>query len=171
MAFHCLVQMRRWQFGFPATGSGKSAGEVAPSTCSVVTAVVCFPNMNPYQRPKGLTETAILMSITNAMGWLIVDWSKPHAATIFVLFTIFILVGYLVIWFYWKGRSWARILVLLTSLLCLYNLRFFPRAGFAERLMIGAEAVLAVFLLFWLNTPKVRLFFQAAKHTQTLPTA
>jgi hypothetical protein len=59
-------------------------------------------------RPKGLTETAVVMSVTNAMGWLIVDWSKPHAATTFVLFTIFILVGYLVIWFYWQGRNWAR---------------------------------------------------------------
>jgi hypothetical protein len=30
MAFHCLVQMRCWQFGFPATGSLVSAltGEV-----------------------------------------------------------------------------------------------------------------------------------------------
>jgi hypothetical protein len=126
--------------------------------------------MNPNQRPRGLTETAILMSIPNAMGWLIVDWSKSNAATAFALFTIVILVGYLVIWFYWKGRNWARILVLLTSLLCLYNLRFFFRAGFTERLMIGAEALLAVFLLFWLNTRDVRLFFHASKHTQAPPT-
>jgi hypothetical protein len=65
-----------------------------------------------------------------------------------VLFTVVILVGYLVIWFYWKGRNWARILVLVTPLLCLYNLRSFLRAGFTERMMIAAEAVLAVFLLF-----------------------
>jgi hypothetical protein len=65
--------------------------------------------MNPWQRLKGLTETAILMSVTNAMGWLIIDWSKSNASTTFVLFTIFILVGYLVIWFYWKGQNWARI--------------------------------------------------------------
>jgi hypothetical protein len=56
--------------------------------------------MNPCQRQNGLPETGILMLITNAMGWLIVDWSKPNAATIFVLFAIFILAGYLVIWFY-----------------------------------------------------------------------
>ena len=122
--------------------------------------------MNPYQRPKGLTETAILMSITNAMGWLIVDWSTPHAATTFAIFTIFIVVGYSVIWFYWKGRNWARILVLLTSLLCLYNLRLFFRAGFVERMMIVAEAVLAVFLLVWLNSGNVKSFFRAPKFTQ-----
>jgi len=119
--------------------------------------------MDAYQRPNGLTETAVLMSLTNALGWLIVDWSKPHAATTFWLFTILILVGYLVIWFYWKGRNWARILVLLTSLLCLYNLRYFLRGGIIEQVMIGSEAVLAVFLLFWLNSRNVKSFFRASR--------
>jgi hypothetical protein len=118
--------------------------------------------MNPYPRPKGLTETAIFMSVMNAMGWLIVDWTKPGAATMFAVFTIFILFGYLVIWFYWNGRNWARILVLLTSLLCLYNLRFIFRVGFRERTMIAAEAALAVFLLWWLNSGSVKSFFRAS---------
>ena len=123
--------------------------------------------MNAYQRPKGLTETATLMSLTNALGWLLIDWSKPHAAMTFSLFTVFILVGYIVIWFYWKGRNWARILVLLTSLLCLYNLRYLFRGGIIERVMIAAEAVLAVFLLFWLNSPNVKSFFRDSKNMQT----
>ena len=110
------------------------------------------------------------MSLTNALGWLTVDWSKPHAAATFWLFTIFILVGYLVIWFYWRGRNWARILVLLTSLLCLYNLRYFFRAGIIERVMIGSEAVLAVFLLFWLNSTNVKLFFHAPRNMQSQTT-
>lgn len=119
--------------------------------------------MDAYPQPKGLTETAVLMSLTNALGWFIVDWSKPHAAIIFSVFTILILVGYFVIWFYWRGRNWARILVLLTSLLCFYNLRHFFRGGIVERVMIGSEAVLAVFLLFWLNSPNVKAFFRALK--------
>lgn len=119
------------------------------------------------QRPKGLTETAVLMALTNALGWLIVDWSNPHAATTFSIFTIFILVGYFVIWFYWKGRNWARILVLLTSVLSLFNLRYLFRSGIIERVMIGSEAVLAVFLLFWLNSPNVKSFFRDSKNMQT----
>ena len=125
--------------------------------------------MIPYQRPKGLTETAVFMSLTNALGWFIVDWSNPHAAIIFWIFTIFILIGYIVIWFYWRGRNWARILVLLTSLLCLYNLRHFFSRGNIERVMIGSEAVLAVFLLFWLNRPNVKAFFRAPKNPQISP--
>ena len=119
--------------------------------------------MNGNPRPKGITETAVLMSLTNALGWLFVDWSKPHAATTFTLFTVFILIGYLVIWFYWKGRNWARILVLLTSLLCLYNLHYLHRAGMVERITIAAEAVLGLFLLFWLNSHSVKTFYRTSK--------
>jgi len=127
--------------------------------------------MQAHQRPKGLTESAVLMSLTNALGWFIVDWSNPHAATTFLLFSIFILAGYFVIWFFWRGRNWARLLVLLTSLLCLYNLRYFFRGGIVERVMVGSEAVLAVFLLFWLNSRGVKSFFRTPKDTQAVPSA
>jgi hypothetical protein len=50
----------------------------------------------------------------------------------------------------------------LTSLLCLYNLRFIFRVGFRERTMIAAEAALAVFLLWWLNSGSVKSFFRAS---------
>jgi hypothetical protein len=117
--------------------------------------------MRGSKRPKGLTETSIFMSITNAMGWAIIDWSKPNARVMFVIFTMLIAIGYLVLWCFWEGRNWARILVLLTSLLALYNLRYFFRGGIIDRVMIGSEAAIAVFLLFWLNSSKVKSFFVA----------
>jgi hypothetical protein len=122
--------------------------------------------MSTEPRPKGITETSVLMSLTNALGWLTVDWSKPNAAVVFVLFTGFIVAGYVVIWFYWKGHNWARILVLLTSLLCLYNLRYFLRSGTVQQVMIGSEAILAIFLLFWLNKKPVKSFFGVSPATQ-----
>lgn len=125
--------------------------------------------MNTEPRPKGITETAVLMSLTNALGWLTVDWSKPNAAVVFVSFTLFIVAGYVVIWFYWKGYNWARILVLLASLLCLYNLRYFLPAGTIKQFMIGTEAILAIFLLFWLNKQPVKSFFRASSATQVRP--
>src|ERR1700722_10072680 len=103
------------------------------------------------------------MAITNAMGWGIIDWSRSGARLTFVIFTSFIFVGYVVLWFFWKGRNWARILVLLTSILCLYKLRYWSRGGLLERVMIGAEAATAVFLLCWLNIRKIQAFFAPAK--------
>jgi hypothetical protein len=115
--------------------------------------------MNGNGRPRGLTETSLLMCITNAMGWAIIDWSLPKAKIIFIIITISIFIGYVVIWFYWKGRNWARILVLLASLISLYNLRDWNHGGAMARIMIGTEAILAVFLLYWLNTRPIRAFF------------
>ncbi len=56
--------------------------------------------------------------------------------------------------------STARILVLLTSLLSLYNLRDWSHSGTMARIMIGTEVILAVFLLYWLNTRQIRTFFR-----------
>jgi hypothetical protein len=106
------------------------------------------------------------MAITNAMGWGIIDWSRADARLMFAIFTSFILVGYVVLWFFWKGRNWARVLVMLTSILCLYNLHYWSRGRLVERIMIGGEAVTAVFLLYWLNTQTVRTFFAEAKSRQ-----
>jgi hypothetical protein len=111
-------------------------------------------------KPRWLTETSLLMSITNAMGWAIIDWSKPTAHATFIVFTFMIAIGYMVIWFYWRGRNWARILVLLNSFVCLYNLRYWSHPGVARHIMIAAEAALAIFLLCWLNTRTVKEYFR-----------
>jgi hypothetical protein len=105
------------------------------------------------------------MCLCNALGWFTIDWNKPHAITVFVAFTILIFIGYVFLWFYWKGHNWARIAVLLTSVLTIFNLRYWQGGSGANRLMIGAEALLGVFLLFWLNASRVREYFKAAVRT------
>jgi hypothetical protein len=119
--------------------------------------------MDIIGRPRGLTATTILMSITNAMGWAIIDWSKPHARATFVFNTVMIAIGYVVLWFYWHGKNWARILVLLTCLLGLGNLLLWNHVGLMSRIMIGADAVLAIFLLYWLNTATAKAFFRGER--------
>ncbi len=91
------------------------------------------------KRPRGITVTTALMCACNALGWFTVDWTKPHAAAVFVVFTVLILIGYVFLWFYWKGRNWARIAVLLTSILTIYNLRFWQHGNTANRFMTGRK--------------------------------
>ena len=38
-----------------------------------------------------------------------------------LVFTLTIAAGYVVLWFFWKGKNWARILVLLNCFVCFYN--------------------------------------------------
>jgi hypothetical protein len=103
------------------------------------------------------------MSICNAMGWFIIDWSSHGARLTFGVYTVLILIGYFFIWFYWKGRNWARIAVLLTSVLTIFNLFFLRHGNFVNKAMILSEALLGLFFLWWLNTATVRTFFKASK--------
>jgi hypothetical protein len=79
-------------------------------------------------------------------------------------FTILIAVGYLVLWFYWQGKNWARWIVLIECFQCFWNLKYLfhpnPKATPFEPMMIVAEAAIAIYLVWYLNTPTVREWFQ-----------
>lgn len=115
-------------------------------------------------RPNGLTLTTILMAACNALGWLVIDYRAAHVIGTFIAFTFLIVIGYLVLWAYWRGQNWARILVLLTSVLTVFNLRSWNASASVlktpNRIMLTSEFILGIFLLFWLNTPSVRAFFK-----------
>lgn len=118
-------------------------------------------------RPKGLALTAILMAFCNAMLWATIKPGRPpYSLRMLGMFTVFICIGCVVIWFYWKGRNWARIAVLLFSGFSLFNLLNWNRVSLSPALlttpthiMMAARAVLGVALLYWLNTRPVLEFF------------
>jgi glucose-6-phosphate-specific signal transduction histidine kinase len=119
-------------------------------------------------RPPGINVTTILMAACNFMGWVIIDYSAPHARLTLLIFSVIILVGYVVLWAYWSGRNWARILVLISSVVAISNLRFWNSPSTAlletpDRVMLAFEFVLGVFLLFWLNTTGIHAFFNQSK--------
>jgi hypothetical protein len=122
-------------------------------------------------RPKAVTVSTWLMAILNILGYAILWEPTAHKARFAILFfiTIFTLIiaaGYVVLWFFWKGKNWARILVLLNCFICFYNVHdfhFFLRVNPVEKVMLMGEAVLAVFLLYWLNTREAKAYFKRNK--------
>ncbi len=115
-------------------------------------------------RPIAITVTTLLMGILNILGYaLLLDVRRQPSSTIVakaVVFTVLIAAGYVVLWFYWHGRNWARILVFLTCFVAFYNLRDLVAANPIVKIMVLGEAGVAVFLVFWLNTSEARLFFK-----------
>ena len=109
-------------------------------------------------RPDGLREVTLLMCVLNLTGLLFIGGA---AAPMIVapLVIGFMLFGYVVLWYFWQGRNWARWLVLLTSVLALLNLFGLPQATPLQAACIVMEAILAGFLLYWLNTASVRDYF------------
>lgn len=116
--------------------------------------------------------TTWLMCLTNFAGFFNVNWKHQHAGGFIIIYAVIIACGYFVLGFYWLGRNWARWLVLLTSLLCLWNLWGLrlktPPSQVApvRTTMILAEAAVAVFLLWYLNTKQVRWWFSDITGTQ-----
>jgi hypothetical protein len=110
-------------------------------------------------RPTGLAPLTAIMCVLNLTGFLFVEESGVRAAVVLPVFAFVILFSYVVLWYFWKGRNWARWLVLLTSGVALLNLALLTMAPLVQSVIIVAEAAVAAFLLYWLNTPAVRAFF------------
>jgi hypothetical protein len=77
----------------------------------------------------------------------------------------------LVLWQYWNGREFARVFVLLWSLLVAVRAVAFladhnldPTALMSHPLSF-LHALLAIFLLYWLNTPPLRAWFKKISAT------
>lgn len=74
--------------------------------------------------------------------------------------TLITVLSFAVLWFFWCGHNWARILVLLTSLVALINLFSLEENNTLQKVIIFTEAIFAVYLLWWLNTKSVANYFK-----------
>lgn len=112
--------------------------------------------------PRAVTATTWLMAILNVLGFaFMADPARGpvELAVRFVSLAVIVAAGYVVLWFYWRGRNWARWLVMLSCPLCFWNLTGLPHVNVVAQSMIVADALLAAFLLWWLNTATARAFF------------
>jgi hypothetical protein len=118
-------------------------------------------------KPKGLRETAILMAVCNPLGYAFLDPSRGALPLQVSVATLVVATAYLVLWYYWRGRNWARILVLITSGVALLNLLAILSSSPLQKGVLVAEALLGVYLLIWLNKREVREFFKRGAQAST----
>src|SRR3954464_15687200 len=110
-------------------------------------------------RPHGIAFTAVLLHILNPLTFLFLKWHEPDTPVLAAFVAVYVCFTAIVIQAYWKGEGWARWMILLR---CLYVLAWWKilywMAGF--RLVQGIlERLLAVFLLVYLNLPRIRRWF------------
>ena len=101
------------------------------------------------------------MSFLNLLGYSVID---PTSHRVFVdafVCTVIIAISYVVIWFYWRGRNWARLMVLGTGFVALANVPTWNSHGPVANIMVVLEAVLALFLFYWLWRADVREYFRS----------
>jgi len=118
-------------------------------------------------KPKGLLETTILMGLCAPLPAF---WFPPRPVEVFVG-SVIIGLSYVVLWRYWKGKNWARIVVLIGSVIVLLNLLAFPSASTLQRGALVLRGLLAGFLLIWLNRRPAREFFRHRAESIASPTS
>jgi hypothetical protein len=125
-------------------------------------------------RPTGVTVSALLMLLFIVAGLIL---TYTHAVstngTIPISPSISTATSHAFIWgasavsaiivyFYWSAHNWARILVLIQSVLCLVPFHKQPHHQWVlVRLSVFTvgDALLAIYLLWYLNTRAIRIWF------------
>lgn len=113
-------------------------------------------------KPKGLLETTIAMCLMNIAGIFFVDPRLGYVTIQYCAFSAIIAITYLILWHFWKGRNWARILVLVTGGLAIANLFLLPTNSVLADSLIVVEAIFGAFMLWWLNSADVKNYFRTA---------
>ena len=131
------------------------------------------------QRPLGITVTAVLM-VANIVCDVILSLTAPGIRDtvvtprgpsqvmiyIHIALVAFLLVQFGLVFLYWLGKAWARWAVLVGCLYYLQGLRNVVREWnlrheIAE--LTVAAATLSIYLLWYLHTERVRLWFALPK--------
>src|SRR5687768_9100693 len=123
------------------------------------------------QRPALLTHTALALCVGNLLGFLLYDPSAGGLAAFLILYGLLASVSFAIIWYFWRGQNWARWLVLGMSALSLLNIVFVPSLTRVGTVVVIAEAAFGVWLLYWLNTKPVALYFRNTPRRPTLSKA
>jgi hypothetical protein len=113
-----------------------------------------------------MSATTVAMGILNLTAFASLQWIDRFFLVTLVADIFIVVVSYLVLWFFWKGRNWARICVLVVSVLSVINLLslIHPRGiVIVYDSIVIAWAVVGFFLLYWLNLADVREWFKTQK--------
>jgi hypothetical protein len=108
-------------------------------------------------------------------GWILQYWPRrAHPAHLHtftaLLFTLVFFVlrisAFACIYYYVRGRNWARIAILLTSVLAILGLFRLNHEATIYRISGAAWGILGIFFLYWLNTRPIREFFTQGAATR-----
>lgn len=113
-------------------------------------------------KPKNMKIVTILLCLFNLyglVGLFFLNTESEHFKYVAAVAGVVVLLSYIIIFFFWKGKNWARLLVLLAALLSIPNIYNFAIFHIVSKVVIGAEFIFALYLLYWLNTKPVTDYF------------
>jgi len=126
------------------------------------------------QKPTGITITTALMCLFLIIG-IVITFARPLpipansaaspsmiATLVHVGVIVYTLIAAICIWFYWSGKEWARWVVMIDCLLVFG--KAWGTSHLNAEITIG-QVLLAIFLLYYLNTAPIRAWFSGKEPT------
>ena len=110
------------------------------------------------EKPKGLLATAVILCTFSLAGVPTIEGVLQGRIVSLATVAAFTALWLLMIWFYWCGRNWARWVIMIGTLLSFGGFIYLPERLY-DRVYLIAEALYGAFLLYWLNTRRVRNYF------------
>jgi cell division protein FtsW (lipid II flippase) len=119
-------------------------------------------------QPNGLSTIISILCISNLMAYLLIAPGILLELQVAVT-TVLVIVAFVVIWFFWKGSNWARIIIMASSVLYFLNgirLLFMHNYTLVQQFVLIFWATFSIYLLFWLKKDEVVLYFR--KHQKDI---
>jgi hypothetical protein len=116
-----------------------------------------------------MLASTVAIGVLNLTAFVNLNWA--HRSVV-VATLLIVLVSYVLLWFFWKGRNWARLLFLFLSVVALLDLLTLVRPPGNVVLYdagVIAWALLGLFFLYWLNREDVREWFKNPKTPNVTP--
>ena len=103
---------------------------------------------------KYLNISVALMFISNFSGFL-----RAESERDIILMSYFMIIGLVGLWFYWKKYNFARVLVILISILGLISLIDIDWNKELISALVIYDAMISIWLIYWLNLKNVKKHF------------
>ena len=125
-------------------------------------AVIAFTHMRPG-RPRAVVHVAIVVIAATVVSLNFFAWDVFFGdADPFLLkaAAFVVLIRATVLWFFWKGKNWARIFLLVAAVLGLLQGLRSMTSGHTNWLEVMPQISACLFLLIWLNRLKVKQWYK-----------
>jgi hypothetical protein len=117
-------------------------------------------------RPRFMLAATVAMGILNLTAFASLTWINRFFVTTLAADIFIVAVSYIVLWFFWSGRNWARLWVLVVSVLSVINLLSLIHPHGIVTVydsIVIAWAILGLYLIYRLNLADVREWFKHQK--------
>ncbi|MDP8980363.1 MAG: hypothetical protein M3O35_07215 [Acidobacteriota bacterium] len=124
--------------------------------------MIAFIHMHPG-RPKAVVHVVIIVTAATLLTLNLFAWDVVFGEADPFLLKAIVFVAVMraaVLWFFWKGKNWARIFLLVTAILGLLQVPAALNSGRGNWISVIPQLAANLFVWIWLNRLEVRKWYK-----------